>query len=60
VRAREVKQIAEGHLRRIEAKIVEIEAVKRTLGELVASCRGDHRPYCPILEDLAGEPVAAA
>ena len=52
----EVKQIAEGHLHRIAAKIVELEAMKRTLGELVASCRGDHRPDCPILEDLAGGP----
>ena len=56
----EVKQIAENHLHRIEEKIVELQAMKRTLDELVASCRGDHRPDCPILEDLAGEPVAAA
>ena len=55
----EVKQIAEGHLLRIEAKIVELDAMKRTLGNLVTSCRGDHRPDCPILEDLAGGPVAA-
>ena len=50
----EVKRIAEDHLARVEAKIVELEAMKRTLGELVRSCRGDHRPDCPILEDLAG------
>jgi MerR family transcriptional regulator, copper efflux regulator len=55
----EVKQIAEDHLRRIAAKIVELEAMKRTLGELVASCRGDHRPDCPILADLASGSGAA-
>jgi Cu(I)-responsive transcriptional regulator len=55
----EVKQIAESHLLRIEAKIVELDAMKRTLVELVSSCRGDHRPDCPILEDLAGGRVAA-
>ena len=52
----EVKQIAEDHLSRIEAKIVELEAMKRTLRDLVRSCRGDHRPDCPILEDLASGP----
>lgn len=52
----EVKQIAEDHLRRIEAKIVELEAMKGTLVELIDACLGDHRPDCPILEDLAGKP----
>ena len=56
----EVKRVAEDHLRRIEAKIVELEAMKRTLADLVHSCRGDHRPDCPILEDLATAPKAAA
>ncbi len=50
----EVKRLAEAQLQRIEAKIVELAAMKRTLGELVAACRGDSRPECPILEDLAG------
>ena len=49
----EVRRVARDHLRRIEAKIAELEAMKRTLTDLVASCRGDHRPDCPILEDLA-------
>lgn len=55
----EVKRVAEEHLCRIEAKIAELEAIKRTLADLVKSCRGDHRPECPILEDLTGEMVAA-
>ena len=50
----EVKRVAEHHLDRVEAKIAELEAMKRVLSELVTSCRGDHRPDCPILEDLAG------
>ena len=40
----------------IEAKIVELEAMKGTLLELINACLGDHRPDCPILEDLAGKP----
>jgi MerR family transcriptional regulator, copper efflux regulator len=52
----EVKRIAEDHLGRIEAKIAELEAMKRTLGDLVTSCRGDQRPDCPILENLASRP----
>jgi MerR family transcriptional regulator, copper efflux regulator len=56
----EVKQIAEDHLSRIEAKIVELEAMKRTLRDLVRSCRGDQRPDCPILEDLASGPGSLA
>lgn len=49
----EVKAIAEGHLRRIDAKIAELVSMKHALGDLVNSCRGDDRPDCPILRDLA-------
>jgi MerR family copper efflux transcriptional regulator len=27
--------------------------MRRTLEQLVHDCRGDHRPDCPILNDLA-------
>jgi MerR family copper efflux transcriptional regulator len=30
-----------------------MEAMKRTLEALASSCRGDNRPDCPILDDLA-------
>jgi len=52
-----VKQLAEGHLARIEEKIAQLQAMRATLARLVASCAGDRRPDCPILEDLgeAGE-----
>jgi MerR family copper efflux transcriptional regulator len=49
----EVKAIAESHLKEVEAKIRELQALKRTLGHLVESCAGDHRPDCPILDDLS-------
>jgi MerR family transcriptional regulator, copper efflux regulator len=32
--------------------------MRRTLQDLVHKCHGDHRPECPILDDLAGAVVA--
>ncbi|RYH06003.1 Cu(I)-responsive transcriptional regulator [Tropicimonas sp. IMCC6043] len=49
----DVKQIAMEHLIHIDAKIDELIEMKKTLTHLVHECAGDHRPDCPILEDLA-------
>ncbi|MDV7142968.1 Cu(I)-responsive transcriptional regulator [Tropicimonas sp. TH_r6] len=49
----DVKKIASEHLERIDAKVDELLAMKKTLSHLVHECAGDHRPDCPILEDLA-------
>lgn len=49
----DVKAVAEHHLRRINAKIAELEGLRSTLARLVARCHGDDRPDCPILDDLA-------
>ncbi len=48
----DVKALAAAHLTRIEAKLIELQAMKRTLSGLVAACAGDGRPDCPILEGL--------
>lgn len=53
--SREVKRLALEHVRELEAKIAEMEAMKRTLQTLADHCHGDNRPDCPILEDLAAE-----
>jgi Cu(I)-responsive transcriptional regulator len=50
----EVRRVARDHLLRVETKIAELESIRRTLRELVESRHGDHRPDCPILDDLAG------
>jgi MerR family copper efflux transcriptional regulator len=50
----EVKAIAAAHVEELGRKIAELEAMRRTLEHLVAHCHGNHRPDCPILEDLAG------
>ncbi|MCO6383155.1 MAG: Cu(I)-responsive transcriptional regulator [Vannielia sp.] len=48
----DVKAVAEEHLGQIEAKIVELTAMRDTLTELVHACAGDNRPDCPILKGL--------
>jgi len=50
----DVQQIAVSHVRAIEDKIRELESMRATLQKLIAACHGDHRPDCPILEDIAG------
>ena len=49
----DVKAIAERRVTEIEAKILELKALRDTLGHLVERCHGDERPDCPILDDLA-------
>ncbi|RYH08391.1 Cu(I)-responsive transcriptional regulator [Tropicimonas sp. IMCC6043] len=49
----DVKKIASDHLTRIDAKVEELLAMRRTLSHLVHECAGDNRPDCPILDDLA-------
>jgi MerR family copper efflux transcriptional regulator len=49
----QVKAVAEKHLREIDEKIVELRSMRATLDKLVYACTGDHRPDCPILQDLA-------
>jgi Cu(I)-responsive transcriptional regulator len=50
----DVKRLAAKHLAELDAKIGEMQAMKRTLERLSDHCHGDHRPDCPILDDLAG------
>lgn len=50
----EVKAMALGHVKQLEQKIAELEAMSKTLRQLAKSCHGDHRPECPILDELAG------
>jgi hypothetical protein len=40
------------HLQDLETRIAEMQAMAQTLQKLVADCRGDSRPDCPILDDL--------
>lgn len=51
--SREVRSVALEHVKELDGKIREMEAMKRTLENLAAHCHGDDRPDCPILDDLA-------
>ncbi len=50
-----VKALAQEHLQAIDSKIAQLESMRQTLSELVEACHGDHRPDCPILNDLSGQ-----
>ena len=58
--SRQVKALAEAHIKELDQKAQELLAMKATLQHLVEYCHGDDRPECPILETLAGGGLAAA
>ena len=49
----QVKQIAQRHIDNLEGRIAAMQAMQRSLQQLVGCCQGDERPECPILDDLA-------
>lgn len=49
-----VKRIAQKHVNELTLRIEAMQAMQRTLVELLHHCHGDERPDCPILDDLAG------
>ena len=51
--SRDVRRIAEAHVSDLEARIADMQAMAKTLRQLVQKCHGDDRPDCPILDDLA-------
>ncbi|MCF4097686.1 Cu(I)-responsive transcriptional regulator [Maritalea mediterranea] len=56
----DVKEIAREKIKKVDAKIAELQSLRSTLNVLVKNCHGDQRPDCPILDDLAGHKVGAA
>lgn len=51
----DVRRLALRHLEEIDARIGELRRMRQTLQSLVERCHGDHRPDCPILDELAEE-----
>ncbi|KAA2241112.1 Cu(I)-responsive transcriptional regulator [Salinarimonas soli] len=51
----DVKQIALAHVAMLEDKIRQLQAMAGTLRHLAATCHGDERPDCPILDELAAD-----
>ena len=56
----DVREIASAHVRAIEDKVRELQSMRSTLNKLIHACHGDHRPDCPILEEMAGDNSATA
>ena len=52
--SREVRQLAVAHLADLDRRIAEMQGMASTLRRLVATCHGDDRATCPILDDLGG------
>jgi MerR family copper efflux transcriptional regulator len=52
----DVKQLALQHASALEAKAREIAEMSRALRHLAERCGGDHRPDCPIIDELAHAP----
>lgn len=48
----QVKSIASRHIQELNKKLQEIQTMLSTLKHLVKHCQGDHRPDCPILDEL--------
>jgi MerR family copper efflux transcriptional regulator len=51
----DVRRIATTQIAALEQRIGQMREMKRSLEQLVASCQGDHRPDCPILDELGKE-----
>jgi Cu(I)-responsive transcriptional regulator len=49
----DVRRVAQEHVMELDLKIAELEAMRKTLVDLIHRCHGDSRPACPILDDLA-------
>lgn len=53
----DVRRLAELQIRRIDERLAELDEMRRTLQHLIERCHGDHRPDCPILDELARERI---
>jgi MerR family copper efflux transcriptional regulator len=48
-----VKSISRKHVQELKERIAQMQSMVDTLEHLAKHCHGDHRPECPILDDLA-------
>lgn len=50
----DVQKIALRHVHDLQQRMAEMQVMKKTLENLVQCCKADHRPDCPILDELGG------
>lgn len=55
-----VKAVARAHIDALKTKIAEMQGIVDTLEHLARHCHGDHRPECPIMDDLSSKEPAPA
>lgn len=48
-----VKKLAGKHIDELKTRLAELQSMVDTLDHLARHCHGDHRPECPILDDLS-------
>ena len=51
--SKEVKALTLDKISEIDAKLIELKALRRQLSFLANNCKGNDRPECPILEALS-------
>ena len=51
-RSADVKALAQAKVNDMHRKIADLQVMADTLETLVGTCAGDHRPDCPILQEL--------
>lgn len=51
----DVKRLATEQIEGLEQRIEQLQSMVQTLTVLAEACCGDHRPDCPILEELGGD-----
>ena len=49
----DVKQLAGQYIAELDRDIERLQSIRDQLPQLADCCHGDHRPDCPIIEDLA-------
>lgn len=53
----DVRRLAVAQIRRVDARLSELQDMRRSLQHLMERCHGDEHPDYPILEELAAERV---
>jgi MerR family copper efflux transcriptional regulator len=49
----DVKKLARQYIAELDRDIEKLQTIRNELQNLANSCQGDHRPDCPILDELA-------
>ena len=50
----DVRRIATKHVDELDRRLAEMAGMRKSLQHLIHCCHGDHRPDCPILDELEG------